>query len=342
MAWAITLAFCALPLLAWDGPLLSASIRWILMLAGYTSLGALAFYHFGMKIPWSFPVLGFCGAMTCRLFFEIFRELKSRQEIEEFNRTRKILGNMLVHDIRSPLNCMMLAIQSVLPAQEDPKFKRRLEIAVAEGRRLSTLLESFLDIQRMESNRMQLNRSRFCWGALTQEIVARLTQRAEELNIQLGLHARGDLRDVYADRQLMNRVLSNLIDNAIDFASPGTTVLIESSIQGTEESSRVLTRIINHGPILNATAQRGIFEVFSQGQQKDRNSNHRGFGLGLMFCKLTILAHGGKIQCISPAPGLEDGVCMELSLPLVSYTPANPGMGKHFAAPTLNTVYQNS
>jgi signal transduction histidine kinase len=317
-SWSATLfaCFCGfLPIFFWHSSLPRALIQWGFILLGYLTLGGILFYWMALRVPWSQPMAAFLTTATGLLILWVTQERALRRKVEELQRMKQMLGNMLIHDLKSPLSAMLMLVESVLPQKDlSPKTKNRLERAQSEGENLSLLLQSLLDIQRLEHDRMQLSHSKFLWKDLIDDTLAHLNTRAQRLELKFEVDVQNEPLFIMGDRDLLHRVLVNLIENALDFARPNTAIRCESFLDS-KTKPFVVTRVINQGPSLEKEAHEKIFEIFSQSRQEGRRSNSRGSGLGLAFCKLAVVAHGGSIQCMSPLPGSSDGFLIEFRLP---------------------------
>jgi len=312
--WLFACLVSAIPLLFWNLSLPSTLFRWGLFITGWLGSVCVLFYGMAFRAPCAEPCFAFLAAATCRLVLWIQQELKLRRRLEELQDMRKMLGNMLIHDLRAPLTSVQMLIGSVLLRETSLQGRERLEMASSECSRLANLLKSLLDVQRMEANRMELKPTHFLWDDLLQEIAGQLGHRIQTADLQLKIMSHPSV-ELYADRGLMGRILTNLLDNAVRFANPGTVILCDSVVDPSE-GKNLVTRITDRGPTVDPSAQEKIFEVFFQGGQLEQGRAQSGFGLGLAFCKLAVTAHGGKIRCISPAPGFQDGACFEFSVPI--------------------------
>lgn len=316
--WAATLIgclMCVIPLLFWETSLRQLLVFWGTILGGFLIFGGFMFYGAAWRIPWSQPLAGFITTAIGRLIFSIIQERSLRRKIEELEQMKHNLGNMLIHDLKSPLSSMIMLIESALPDKVQPaKRQQRLEIALEQGQHLSNLISALLNIQRMEANKLKLTQEQFSWKDLLDEIVAPFEDRKEEAKLDFDIQNSPSEMKIFADRNLMGRVLQNLFDNAFTFARVGTSIRCESSFETGKEGSLVV-RISNHGPALASQHQERIFEIFSRGDQEGRRTERAGFGLGLAFCKLAIVAHGGSIRCISPLPQSNEGFCIEFKIP---------------------------
>jgi signal transduction histidine kinase len=95
------------------------------------------------------------------------------------------------------------------------------------------------------------------------------------------------------DRLLISRVLQNLLDNAIKFTDPGSSIEVNATFD--TESSQIIVSIHDEGPGIPSELEAVLFQKFVTG-----SSPRRGSGLGLAFCRLAVEAHGGKIWAESP------------------------------------------
>lgn len=312
VALLFALACSALPILWWEAPLQKVLLRWTWMIAAFFAGAGLAFHFSAFRVPWTEPFFAFLGSAGCRLILAIQRERALRTRLQELQEMRTMLGNMLVHDLRSPLGSITMILGMLVSGKSDPaRTQRRTELALGEATRMTVLVQSLLDIHRMEVGRMVLHRKKFIWDHVVEEVEKSLSPRADAEKLQIERRNNLPTTEIYADREILKRVLVNLVDNALGFATPGTVVVCDSFIEG----GFLTVKVINAGPLLDPADQKEIFEIYSQGSTEGRRFAG-GAGLGLAFCKLAIVGHGGIIHCISPAPGLQDGVCVEWRLPL--------------------------
>ena len=315
-AWLVCGLFAIFPALFWSAPIRQTWILGGVLLAGYHLLMAGSFHLIPLRLPWTAPIIAFAVAGIYRLSEMARREHAARSRLEEVLNMRRMLSNTLLHDLSAPLNIMIMSINSVLPEQPArSKTRQRLENAVAEGNRLSELLRTLLEIQRMESGRMILQPRPVRWSQLAAETSNRLLPRAAARDLRLTVsHEQPDL-EIQADPEMLGRVLVNLLDNAMKHAPPGSTIACKSLVNH-PEPGWFTCRLLNRGPIIDATAQERIFQPFIQDHPSGGRAASQGFGLGLAFCKLAVMAHGGRIRCFSPVPEWQEGAGFEFSMPL--------------------------
>jgi len=223
----------------------------------------------------------------------------------ESERLRNSLLAALSHDLRTPLTALVGLSESLLRAAP-PLAARERETAAAlheEARRLGTMVANLLDMARIESGAVRLNQQ---WQALEETVGSALRPLRAVLGTR---HIRTriplDLPLLRFDAVLLERVLSNLLENAAKYTPPSATVTIAARVR----EDWVDVSVSDDGPGLPPGREEALFEKFARGQQE---SALPGVGLGLAICRAIIEAHGGRISA-GAAP--EGGAVITFSLP---------------------------
>jgi signal transduction histidine kinase len=216
----------------------------------------------------------------------------SYRNLQELQNTKENLTQMIVHDLKNPLTGIMANLEIV--AMEELRESREcLEAAQRSCMLLFNMIMDLLDLSRSEEGKLQLNREPFA----LKEIVYPNVQLADTLarldgkSIQVALPS--SLPTVVGDRNLITRVMANLLNNAIKHTSRGGTIRI-----GAEEAPGEFLRVFiqDTGRSIPAEYREKIFEKFGQIEGGRRT----GVGLGLTFCKMAVEAHEGRIWLESP------------------------------------------
>jgi two-component system sensor histidine kinase/response regulator len=219
---------------------------------------------------------------------------------------------MLVHDIRSPLTSVGL----VLDAIQDGLSLRpnTLDQAVTSFSHVQRLLDEMLDLHRSEYGQIPLEAAPFDTVPWLQGIADQFAIRAQQASIQLQTQWPDHLPQLTGDRNKLDRVLHNLLGNAIKFTPRGGAVKLEASIEfggGVEAGLRFLRlSVIDTGRGIPAEQLPFIFDPFRQADPGDAD---RGFGLGLAIVQRLLAAHQGQIRAQSQ-PGF--GTSFTVLLPL--------------------------
>jgi signal transduction histidine kinase len=226
-------------------------------------------------------------------------------EERELQQVRDTLSNMIVHDLRSPLSSMLAGLHlmrdRLTPEQQTPLIRQSLEVAIRSCNKMIGLVSTLLDISRMETGDLEIHRRPVQFSLLVDEVLADLTPLANDQGLVLLSDVPPVLPSVLADPDKLNRVLTNLIDNALKFSPPGGQVLVRAEVlaaaNGAATNGRakpgILCSVLDSGPGIPADYRDRVFDRFVQVQgQKGRRE---GTGLGLTFCKMAVEAHGGRI-----------------------------------------------
>jgi signal transduction histidine kinase len=220
-------------------------------------------------------------------------ELRSEKEqLQALERLRQETTDLIVHDLRNPLAVIVGMIQMlrmVLPEEVVKQNEELLQMADNNAQRLQNLVDSMLSVARMEQGAEDLNLEAVNLARMIQEATGRVAPFLKRYNITMRAVAPDDLPAVMADETKLDRVLGNLIDNAMKYTQENGKITVMAEV-GDQE---VKVSVMDTGPGVPEEYREAIFGRFSQvpGDKPRR----RGFGLGLTFCQLVVAAHGGRI-----------------------------------------------
>jgi signal transduction histidine kinase len=151
------------------------------------------------------------------------------------------------------------------------------------------LVDSLLEVARMESDELILDLQPISLLPLITDIVDRLRLLAKQNNITLELDAPAELPSIQGDGNKLERVLDNMLDNALKYTPEGGLITVTVCLV----SGQVEVRVTDSGPGIPLEYQRRIFERFTRVPGSE--GRRRGLGWGLAFCRSVIEAHGGRI-----------------------------------------------
>jgi PAS domain S-box-containing protein len=242
-----------------------------------------------------------------RFIYWVQHDLSDRLALEEL---REDLMSMIVHDLRSPLGNIISSLdilRSSLPG-DDEMITSLLTIALRAASRLSRLVDSLLDLRRLEAGELGLQRLPVALEVLLMEAVEQVQPMVASKHLHLRTVVALDLPPAAADADLLRRVVVNLLDNAIKYTPQGGSITL-----GAKRSGSTLTvSLRDTGPGVPEGEHERIFNKFTRVQ---REAAPKGLGLGLAFCKLAIEAHGGRIWVDSERGG---GATFSFTLPLAA------------------------
>ncbi len=225
-------------------------------------------------------------------------------------RMREDLTHMIVHDLRNPLGSIMSSLQLIHTAFVERDLTlpvlKLLSIAMRSGEKLHQLIDSLLDLGRLESGDTELKKSWLDPETLTLEAIEQTQPLSLSKEQTLRVQVSPGLPQVLADGDMILRVLTNLLDNAIKFTLEGGDVLLNVERAGKE----ILFTVSDTGPGIPPEHHRSVFDRFARLEQA---KSFKGTGLGLAYCRLAVEAHGGHIWVESE---VGEGSHFKFTLPL--------------------------
>jgi two-component system sensor histidine kinase BaeS len=174
---------------------------------------------------------------------------------------------------------------------------------------MAWMIDDLLNVSKLEAGELRLNVTTISLAAVLAEKQVTYRARLEAEGKVLAIQAPADLPAIMADAELIGRVLDNLVDNAIKYSPPGGH--IEISAEARDQAVKIDVRDDGEG-ILPDDRDR-IFDKFVQGSAAGARPARHGAGLGLAFCRLAVVAHGGTIMATSE-PG--HGATFTVTLPI--------------------------
>jgi signal transduction histidine kinase len=222
----------------------------------------------------------------------VFRDLTEELALAQL---REDMTRMLVHDLRSPLTVLrggLEMLQTSLTEGRVQDMDYLLKLTQRGSDRLLDMINALLDISRLESGQLVIYPAAVNVEDMLRDAVNRLAPLAAEAHIVLEITVVPDLPFLYVDAELIRRVLSNLLDNAIKFTPDNGHIRVWASLDAQSDPPAVLIGVSDNGPGIPAEEQHRLFEKFQQTSVVGRRT---GTGLGLPFCKLAVEAHGGQI-----------------------------------------------
>jgi len=250
----------------------------------------------------AFPIVNSSGKFIGGV--ELFKDIT---ESNRLRRERKTILSMFAHDMKNPIvtsGGFLLRLLSGKAGNFTDKQKDYLEVIRGELNTLECLITNFLQFSRLESKEYKPVLCPFHIGTAIEQYVEAFKVEADKKNVKIIYEYPGEIfPDVNADADMINRVISNLLDNAIKYSGTGGTVTVSLSDLGKD----ILVQIINTGADIPEKDLPHIFDAFYRASK-----NSKGSGLGLSIVKTIIEAHGGKIRVEST---LNKGTTFSFNLP---------------------------
>lgn len=217
-------------------------------------------------------------------------DVSDRENIENL---RQEFVAIVSHDICSPLTsisaCLTLLAEGAFGSLSD-RGQHQIGVARNESKRLIRLTRDLLDMARIESGNVQLDKASHRVDELVERAIEAVKFSAEEKTISL-VHASSDL-SLVCDSDRIIQILVNFLTNAIKYSPAGTTITVQSKVV----DNCVQISVSDQGVGIPADYREQIFERFKQVRKDDKQ---RGTGLGLAVCRMLAEAHGGTVGVTS-------------------------------------------
>lgn len=250
-----------------------------------------------------------------RLFQEIQnknRQLEvANERLQELDRLKSDFVANVSHELRTPLTAIKGAIDLLLREVAGPLNEKQTHYLArvrSNTHRLAGLINDVLDLSRIEEGKIDLQAERVSLAGLVHEVVETLKPLATEKEIVIRATIPESSLLVWADRDKITQILTNLIGNAVKFISTGGRVAVSAIIDG----EWVRVSVADNGPGIPLEEKDRVFDKFYQVAEVG-GAKPKGTGLGLAISKALVELHGGKIWLESE---LNRGSTFHFTLPI--------------------------
>lgn len=236
----------------------------------------------------------------------ILRDLSERKNLDNL---RDDLISMIYHDLRSPLANIISSlevIEAVLPGGDTQALPSLINIALRSTDRIQRLTDALLDISRLESGQPVVNTFPTASLAIAKEAIEAVKPVAENKNQILLIEIPDNLPKVTIDAEMIQRVLINLLENAVKYTPPGGEIHLGAQAR----PDWITLWVQDTGPGIPPDEMKRIFDKYTR---LNRAGSPKGIGLGLAYCRLAVEGHGGRIW-VENIPNLGARFCFTLPI----------------------------
>jgi signal transduction histidine kinase len=215
---------------------------------------------------------------------------RQRDDLMRLHLQKERLMAFVVHDLKNPVHAMDLAAQ-LLSGEEvlTPVAREWVSSIRSHARQLDRMIMNLLDLAKADEGRLSAKKVPIHLGSVVAAVAAELDSIARVRHTEVQVLSL--VEQLFADEDLIHRMLANLLENAIRHSPPETTVTVEAR----DVEDAVEIRVADCGPGVPRELRTRIFDAFIQVETEDLSLTRGGRGLGLAFCKEAVLAHGGEI-----------------------------------------------
>ncbi|MBK9292890.1 MAG: CHASE2 domain-containing protein [Oligoflexia bacterium] len=275
------------------------------------------FFGFGLWINLTHPLLTILVSYYFFIPYRLIIENKRGWEFEQKNRLltqveelKTNFMSMMSHDLKTPI-ARIQGMAEIALSDDGNKLsaqqKQAIKTIMKSGEELNRFIGGILDLSRIESKEMKLNKTVKDVNAIIEDVAKKYEDQAVSKNIKL----KTDLDPLFSikiDVDLIRQVIANLIENAIKYSPENTNVTIQSR----EQNGKIVISVLDQGNGISKDEIDNVFLKFYRSKQA-KASTTKGTGLGLYLAKYFIELHDGKIQVESEP---QKGSCFNIELPM--------------------------
>jgi PAS domain S-box-containing protein len=238
-------------------------------------------------------------------------QVEARRKVEDLSRLKDEFLSIASHELRTPVTSIKgyTQLAKTLIRENDLNTSEEyLDIALDQIDRMSRLILELLDVSRIETGRLEIRRDAIRWSTFVRDVVHRHHTAVSDRRFHLNVP--DDSKIVDGDRDRLEQVLGNLLENAVKYSPDGSEIFVNVDDKG----DHVVTSVCDRGIGIPADELAQVFERFHRGRQVS-STNYGGLGLGLYITKQIIERHAGSIWVDSKEGS---GTTFYFSLPTVA------------------------
>ena len=280
------------------------------------------------------------GAYSTRSFFELlWNEHIQYEKLKEADNMKNEFINVAAHELRTPIQPILSLSQVLQSKIKDTKQRELLDAIVRNAKRLQRLTNNILDVSKIESHSLNLNKEQFELSNVISNCISDIEDQDEKVrNGKLELFYEPSKQDIFveADKVRISQVISNLLNNAVKFTEDGAVsidvVVKENNNNGNNNGNIIIVSVKDSGEGIDPEILPKLFTKFATNSEK-------GTGLGLFICKSIVEAHGGRVWTQSNNTGGErrTGATFCFSLPITDKS-MNQQKQKHVDPKIMNQL----
>jgi signal transduction histidine kinase len=225
---------------------------------------------------------------NARLYTE---QVEARRKLEDLSRLKDEFLSIASHELRTPVTSIKgyTQLAKMLIKEGDLNTSEEyLDIALDQIDRMSRLILELLDVSRIETGRLEIRRESIAWAHFVRDVVHRHHTAISDRRFHVSVPDNSKV--VTGDRDRLEQVLGNLLENAVKYSPDGSDVTVTVEDRG----DSIVTAVCDRGIGIPADELGQVFERFHRGRQVS-STNYGGLGLGLYITKQIIERHGGSI-----------------------------------------------
>jgi len=228
----------------------------------------------------------------------LIAEKEKREALQESIKIKDDFLYLITHELKTPLavtNLALQAIEHLCKGEVTQKVGKYLKTINQNTYRQLRLINNLLDITRISSSQVKMNMTNFNIVYVIESIVSSVQLYAEQKNVNLKFSTNLSIKNIYFDEEKTERILLNLLSNALKFTSYGKSITVSLSMKKHKKADMISIIVQDEGLGIPEDKQKIIFERFGQADTT-LSRQAEGTGLGLYLVKLLVTELGGEIS----------------------------------------------
>lgn len=211
------------------------------------------------------------------------------EQLRNLEKFKENLTGMIVHDLKTPLSAIIFTSERLM-TRPGSNFQIEAQKIHYRSKQMLNMVYNILDVQKHEEARMNLDKTYFFVDQVVEDALVHVSFLADEKNVSLQPAIPSNAR-LYADPAVIERVMINLLTNAIKYTAPNTTI----KLSVVQKDGLLRLNVTDQGPGVPEHLKEYVFSKFGTIVSRDSNLM-KSTGIGLTFCKIAIEAHEGHIS----------------------------------------------
>lgn len=259
---------------------------------------------------WMKLLYALLGAGVLAMAYVMFMRRRKMRESEE--RIRCFMD--LSHDIRSPMTLILSPLESLIKTTDDPGTRRQLQTMRRNALRILSLVDQMLEIRKLEKGKARLRCRLTDINGFVSQLVEMFGPQAAEMGLAIEFKPAEGLPEIWADRRNLDKILVNLISNALKYTPRGGSITVATGLGKNATTGECIEiSVTDTGIGLDPKTESKVFDRFFQGTRPA--GAHGGFGIGLDLCRRLTEFHHGVITGRNRRDGVTGSV-FTVSLPV--------------------------
>jgi signal transduction histidine kinase len=250
-------------------------------------------------------------------------------EMEGLERLRRDLVANVSHELKTPISALRARLENIMDGVE-PADPALLAVMLQQTERLTRLVDQLLDLSRLESGDVHLEREPLALGPLVERVLSEVRLARDDRGIEAKNLVPASLPMIDADRERIHQLLFNLLDNAFGFSPPGGVV----TVRAVQSNGWCEVTVEDTGPGIPPEHLGLVFERFYR-VDPSRSREDGGTGIGLAIARSVVDAHGGRIWAESDEGG---GSRFHFVLPVAAEGPGGRSSGEDAGGAAARTA----